>query len=102
MLSSNVNKKSLKDYFDLLQTKYTPQINWDDIKAGYRKASRKWHPDRNKDNPVAPEKLAEVQNAYKFLSKLYEKKYGDLTTEEKITFIESLLTLTYTEQKNFL
>jgi curved DNA-binding protein CbpA len=38
------------------------------IKSAYRKLAKELHPDRNKDNPKAAEKFAEVTNAYDLLS----------------------------------
>ncbi len=38
------------------------------IKAAYRKLAKQLHPDKNKDNPKAAEKFAEVTQAYDLLS----------------------------------
>jgi DnaJ-class molecular chaperone len=38
------------------------------IKSAYRKLAKELHPDRNKDNPKAAEKFAEVSSAYELLS----------------------------------
>jgi molecular chaperone DnaJ len=40
----------------------------DEIKKAYRKLARKYHPDRNPDDPAAEEKFKEVQGAYDTLS----------------------------------
>jgi molecular chaperone DnaJ len=40
----------------------------DEIKKAYRKLARKYHPDRNHDDPAAEEKFKEVQGAYDTLS----------------------------------
>eukprot|EP00469_Lotharella_globosa_P014319 CAMPEP_0167819466 /NCGR_PEP_ID=MMETSP0112_2-20121227/5412_1 /TAXON_ID=91324 /ORGANISM="Lotharella globosa, Strain CCCM811" /LENGTH=465 /DNA_ID=CAMNT_0007719637 /DNA_START=22 /DNA_END=1419 /DNA_ORIENTATION=+ len=39
-----------------------------DIKKAYYKLAKKYHPDANKDDPVAEEKFTEVSNAYEVLS----------------------------------
>lgn len=39
-----------------------------DIKSAYRKLAKELHPDRNKDNPRAAERFAEVTKAYDLLS----------------------------------
>jgi DnaJ-class molecular chaperone len=39
-----------------------------DIKSAYRKLAKELHPDRNKDNPKASERFAEVTRAYDLLS----------------------------------
>jgi DnaJ-class molecular chaperone len=39
-----------------------------DVKSAYRKLAKELHPDRNKDNPKAAERFAEVTQAYDLLS----------------------------------
>ena len=36
----------------------------DEIKKAYRDLARKWHPDRNPDDPKAEERFKEIQQAY--------------------------------------
>lgn len=40
----------------------------DEIKKAHRKLARKYHPDRNPDDPAAEEKFKEIQSAYDTLS----------------------------------
>ncbi|MEO0031305.1 MAG: hypothetical protein RIS94_1063 [Pseudomonadota bacterium] len=42
--------------------------NEKDIKSAYRKLAKELHPDRNKDNPKAAERFAQVTQAYDLLS----------------------------------
>src|SRR6185436_7323292 len=49
----------------------------EEIKKAYRKLARKYHPDRNPDDPKAEEKFKEVQGAYDVLSDTEKRKEYD-------------------------
>jgi len=49
----------------------------EEIKKAYRKLARKYHPDRNPDDPKAEEKFKEVQGAYDVLSDAKKRKEYD-------------------------
>ncbi len=49
----------------------------EEIKKAYRKLARKYHPDRNPDDPKAEEKFKEVQGAYDTLSNSEKRKEYD-------------------------
>ncbi|MEX2105801.1 MAG: molecular chaperone DnaJ [Solirubrobacterales bacterium] len=49
----------------------------EEIKKAYRKLARKYHPDRNPDDPAAEEKFKEVQGAYDTLSDPEKRKTYD-------------------------
>ena len=55
-----------KDYYEVLGV--PKNASEQDIKKAYRSMAKKYHPDRNKDNPEAEAKFKEVQEANEILS----------------------------------
>jgi len=54
------------EYYELLGV--PPDAPQDKIRRGYLRAARKWHPDKNLNNPEAEEKFKLVSDAYQVLS----------------------------------
>ena len=54
-----------KDYYEILGVER--KAGADDIKAAYRKMARKYHPDANKNDPKAEERIKEINEAYEVL-----------------------------------
>ena len=69
-----------EDYYKLLGIKRT--ANSAEIKKAYRKLSREYHPDKNKDNPEAKDKFAAVANAYETLKDSNKRRIYDNEGEE--------------------
>jgi molecular chaperone DnaJ len=64
-----------RDFYEVLGiSRKAPQ---DEIKKAYRELARKWHPDRNPDDPEAEERFKEIQQAYDALSDPEKRKQYD-------------------------
>jgi len=61
-----------KDYYQILGTE--KEASAKEIKEAYRKLALQHHPDRNKDNPSALEKMKEINEAYAVLSDPVKKR----------------------------
>lgn len=55
-----------KDYYEILGV--SRDADQKEIKKAYRKLAKKYHPDRNKDDPDASDKFKEISEAYEILS----------------------------------
>lgn len=52
------------------------------IKEGFKRRSKKYHPDRNKTDPKAKEKFEKIVNAYELLKDPERRRMYDLTGDE--------------------
>lgn len=73
-----------RDHYEVLGVKKTSTI--EEIKRAYRTLSKKYHPDRNPNDPSAEAKFKEVQHAYSVLSDSKKRaqydQYGDVAVGE--------------------
>src|ERR1700687_4561063 len=66
-----------KDYYKVLGV--AKKATEADIKKAYRKLAQQYHPDKNRDNKIAPEKFKEINEAYEVLGdKDKRQKYDQL------------------------
>jgi molecular chaperone DnaJ len=64
-----------QDYYDLLGVPRKASVK--DIRAAYRKAARKYHPDLNPGDKSAEEKFKQIQEAYEVLSDMKKRQMYD-------------------------
>lgn len=69
----------IKDYYKTLDVKITSTR--DEIKNSFRKLAIFWHPDKN-SNPIALQKMQEINEAYKILSNSIRKETYDKVYKE--------------------
>eukprot|EP00123_Amoebidium_parasiticum_P007696 comp18295_c1_seq1/m.19332 comp18295_c1_seq1/g.19332 ORF comp18295_c1_seq1/g.19332 comp18295_c1_seq1/m.19332 type:complete len:426 (-) comp18295_c1_seq1:176-1453(-) len=72
------------EYYDLLGVK--PTANDEEIRRGYLRQARKWHPDKNAGNLEAEERFKAISDAYKVLMDpqmrvIYDEKGKEATAE---------------------
>ena len=72
-----MTKTTKRDYYEVLGVSKTADAAA--IKKAYRKLAKKYHPDTNAGDPVAEEKLKEVNEAYDVLGDEKRRNYMILT-----------------------
>ena len=72
-----MTKTTKRDYYEVLGVSKTADAAA--IKKAYRKLAKKYHPDTNAGDPVAEEKLKEVNEAYDVLGMKKRRNYMILT-----------------------
>jgi len=88
-----------KDYYQILEVEReaSPQK----IKEAYRKLALQYHPDRNRDNPSAVEKMKEINEAYAVLSDPRKRANYDAIREQYGARGYDRFRETYSEQDIF-
>ena len=70
-----------RDYYDVLGI--SKDASEDQIKQSFRSLARKYHPDKNPDDPDAESMFKEIQEAYAILSNPEERRKYDVFGHER-------------------
>ena len=73
-----------KDYYDVLGV--DREASQQAIKEAYRKLAFQYHPDRNKGDPAATQKMKDINEAYAVLSDVSKRKEYDLLRSQYGSF----------------
>lgn len=93
----------IKDYYKILELENS-KVTIEQIKTAYRKQAKKYHPDVNVGNKVAEERIKDINEAYRVLSKPSSKRKYDRTWNYNIGYKQKRLGKKHQEklQANFL
>ena len=75
----------IKDYYKILELENN-KVTIEQIKTAYRKQAKKYHPDVNVGNKVAEERIKDINEAYRVLSKPSSKRKNDRTWNYNIGY----------------
>ena len=75
----------IKDYYKILELENS-KVTIEQIKTAYRKQAKKYHPDVNVGNKVAEERIKDINEAYRVLSKPSSKRKNDRTWNYNIGY----------------
>ena len=88
-----------KDYYQFLGV--SKNASQEQIKDAYRKLAFKYHPDRNKENPEAAEKMKQINEAYAVLSNQRKRKEYDAYRDSYGSFASQKFRESYSEEDIF-
>ncbi|KAF4747319.1 Mitochondrial import inner membrane translocase subunit TIM44, partial [Perkinsus olseni] len=73
--SKGTSRGEKKNFYDILGIEQ--KATGEEIKEAYREMAKKWHPDRNPDDPLAADKFKEVCEAYATLGNQWKRTIYD-------------------------
>jgi len=87
------------DYYQILAVDKNASAQ--KVKEAYRKLALQYHPDRNKDNPVAVERMKEINEAYAVLSDSRKRRDYDALQQQYGPYGYDRFRQTYTDEDIF-
>ncbi len=93
------DRMSQEDYYQILNV--DRNATQQTIKEAYRKLAFQYHPDKNKGNPAAVEKMKEINEAYAVLSDPKKRREYDTLRQEYGPFAYDRFKQTHSEQDIF-
>jgi len=88
-----------KDYYQILGV--DRNASQEEIKKAYRRLALKYHPDKNKGNPEAIEKMKEINEAYSVLSDPKKRREYDFLWKQYGSFAYHRFKESYSEEDIF-
>ncbi|KAF4661671.1 Mitochondrial import inner membrane translocase subunit TIM44 [Perkinsus olseni] len=73
--SKGTSRGEKKNFYDILGIEQ--KATGEEVKEAYREMAKKWHPDRNPDDPLAADKFKEVCEAYATLGNQWKRTIYD-------------------------
>ncbi len=88
-----------RDYYEVLEVEQG--ASQDKIKQAYRKLAFQYHPDRNRSDPEAVEKMKEINEAYAVLSDDQKRRRYDALRQQYGSYAYDRFRQSYSEQDIF-
>ncbi|OHT11071.1 DnaJ domain containing protein [Tritrichomonas foetus] len=86
-LISLISKEGTRDFYEILNLKHDCVQR--EIENSYRALSKKYHPDKNKNNPQAIDKFNDINDAYAVLRDFNKRRVYDLWGESGVHIYEA-------------